>query len=381
MAILNAAVIGTGNRARAHLNVVPGLSDRYRLAAVCDIDEERAKAVAAEMGARAYTDLEEMLDKEKLDVGLIAVQAEIHHAVARGLAERKVHVLTETPIAVTVPCAEAMMRSAEENGVFLEVSENVRRWPHERLKRAIVERGLIGDVREFYLSYTSGSYHGIAGVRAILGSEAQRVSGEFPDGEDIRERGTIAWSNGIRGTYEFNMTRRNYWEIIGSKGALRGRDVLHLDEGDRDLSIVTETVGEDAGKTVKRAYVQTESEVAWESPFQAYALPGPDQVAVANAWCSLYDAVVHGKPLDYGAENGRKDIELLMAVRDSAHKNGAETALPLTGITDHEKRIHSAFEAFYGVDILDLKPEHLKGKYTLPEALREMMFYGRTSEG
>ena len=376
MAVLNAVVIGSGGRARAHLAVIPKLSDRYRLVGVCDIDEERARTVGAEMGARAYTDLEAMLDKEKPDVGLIAVQPEIHHAVAGVLAERKVHMLTETPIALTVPCADAMIRATAENGVFLEVSENVRRWPHERLKRKIVERGLIGEVRTFYLSYTSGAYHGVSAVRAILGTEARGGTGAFPDGEAIRERGRIEWSGGIRGTYEYNTERKNYWEIIGTGGAIRGRE-LHLYEGDGKLDLVTETIGEAPRKTVRRACVGTEPEVSWESHLQAYALPEADGVAIADAWCSLYDTVVHGKALDYGGENGRRDIELLMGVRESALKHGEKIALPLAGMTEYETRVHSAFEKVYGTDILDLKPRHLKQKYSLPDHLRDLVLYGR----
>ena len=174
------------------------------------------------MGVNAYTDLEAMLDKEKPDVGLITVQPEIHHAVARVLAEKKVHILTETPIALTVPCADAMIQATAENGVFLEVSENVRRWPHERVKRKIVERGLIGEVRAFYLSYTSGSYHGVSAVRAILGTEARGVTGEFPDREEIRERGMIEWSGGIRGNiriqYEAEELLGDYWDRGGHSG-------------------------------------------------------------------------------------------------------------------------------------------------------------------
>ena len=157
MAILKTVVVGTGGRSRAHLPIIRILSDKYKLTAVCDIDEDRSKAVASEMGVNAYTDIELMLDKEKPDVCLIATQAESHHVVAQALANRKVNILTETPIALTVPCADIMIKSAQKNGVLLEVSENVRRWPHERLKRMIVEQGLIGDVSEFYLSYTSGS--------------------------------------------------------------------------------------------------------------------------------------------------------------------------------------------------------------------------------
>jgi predicted dehydrogenase len=373
MAILNAAVVGLGGRSSAHLSVLPILSDRYRLVSVCDIDAERARSVAYENAANAYTDLHEMLDSETLDVGLIAAQPEIHHGIARLLSERKVHILTETPIALTLPCADMMIRAAEENGVFLEVSENARRWPRERLKQKIVKEGLIGEVREFYLSYTSGSYHGISAIRAILGSEPRVVSGTYPDSPDVRERGIIRWSPTLQGTYEHNVLRKNYWEILGSDGAIRGME-LHLNSGDKRLEIVTGTRGDGPDKTWHRSSVGTKPEVFWESRLKHYMLPNEDSIAVAEAWCSLHDAVVRGKALEYGARNARKDIEVLMGIRESAGKDGMSVALPLAGMTDHEKGIHSAFEEIYGVDLLDLTPRHPAQRESLPPRLLGLLY-------
>ncbi len=377
MKILNTAVVGTGGRASVHLPIINILNDKYRLISVCDIDEDKAKAVAQKYNVRGYTDLSEMLDKEKPDVCLIATQAESHHAIARVLAERKIHILTETPIAITVPCANLMIDSAKQNGVLLEVSENVRRWPHERLKRKIVESGIIGDIKEFYLSYTSGSFHGVSGIRAILGTEAVSVVGEFPDDDIVLERGIIQWSQEINGIYEYNKSKGNYWEIIGTKGSIKGNS-LYI--GDQKYEVIIETTGEEQKRTIRRSYVKTDPEISWESPFQEYPLPEEDYISVANAWCSLYDSIVYGKPLDYGSENAKKDIELIMAVRGSAAENGKRLYIPLTGMNKYEKILHSEFKKNYGIDILDLTLDHLKKKYTLPGSLRELMYYGRIKE-
>jgi predicted dehydrogenase len=216
----------------------------------------------------------------------------------------------------------------------------------------------------------------MAAIRAILGAEAKSVSGEIPEEEEIRERCEIQWSGGIKGIYENNRTRGNYWEITGTRGALRGLE-LHLYEGDRKLKIITETVGDGSEKKITRAYVPTEPEIVWESHLQAYALPDADKVAVTDAWCSLYDGIVNGKSLDYPGEGGRKDMELLIAIRESAF-TGERVALPLTKITEHEKLIHSEFEKVYGVNMLDLNLQHLKKKYTLPGRLRDVMYTGRS---
>lgn len=373
MSILSAGVIGLGGRSSAHLAVLPILSDRYRLVAVCDIDAEKSRSVAGKLGANAYTDLDEMLDAEALDTALIAVQPEIHHPIARMLAERKVHILTETPIAHTLSCADMMIRAAEENNVFLEVSENARRWPRERIKQKIVKQGLIGEVKEFYLSYTSGSYHGISAIRSILGSDPRAVSGACPASRDVRERGIIRWSDKVRGTYEHNLQKKGYWEILGTEGAIRGME-LHLYGDDRKLQIVTGDQGAALKGATHQSVAGFRPEVVWERPFKAYHLPGEDDLAIAEAWCSLHDAAVHGKALEYGAHNARRDIEVLMGVRESADKGGIWLNLPLPSMTDHEKHIHSAFQKFYGVDLLDLTHRHSAQQGSLPPRLRGLLY-------
>jgi predicted dehydrogenase len=378
MSTLKTTVIGTGGRSKAHFRVIPILHDKYSLVAVCDIDEEKAKSVAQEMNVKAYTDIEQMIDGEKPDVCLIATQAESHHVIAQFLADRKVNIITETPVALTAQCAHSMIKSAAENSVLLAVSENARRWPRERLKRKIMESGIMGDIRSFYLSYTSGSYHGLAAVRQILGAPAKSVIAEFPAEEGIRERADIEWCEGISGRYEFNKSKGNYWEIKGSEGELRGIE-LHTYKDNKTLKITTETSGEGDRKTIKRAYVQTDPELAWESHLSRYPLPNDDDVAVADAWCSLYNGVVHDEELDYDGENAKNDVELLIAIRQSASKDGEKVELPLTEITQHERHIHSEFQEFYGIDMLDMRLEHLKRRYTLPDRLRELMYYGKIS--
>ena len=372
---LKVGIIGAGGRARAHFATLPKLSDRFEVIAVCDIDPARASEAAAIFKAKAYEDVDEMLSSEKLDIGFIAVQAEGHHVIAKALAEAKVHILTETPIAITLACARQMMEVAGDKGVYLEVSENVPRWPHERLKQEIQKAGILGEVKSFYLSYTSGSYHGFAGVRSIIRSEPLSVRGEFPDEETgVLERAEMRFQRNICGTYEYNRNRGNYWRITGTDASLEGGELV---VGERRLQIRTETVEREGRKYVVRSYVDTDPPLVWENPFRDYPLSDTDDVARADAWISLYEAVVNGKPLTFGPENAARDVEILMGIRDSA-TSGAEIDFPISDMTEHERKIHSQFAKTYGIDLLEMTPEHLKMRYSLPGELREMMYYGRT---
>lgn len=372
---LRVAIIGAGGRAKSHFSTLRKLSDRFEVVAVCDLDPSRAEEGARYFEVKAYTDLLDMLNSERIDVGFIAVQAEGHHPIAVELAERGIHILTETPIAITNLCARRMIEAASNNGVILEVSENVPRWPRERLKQTAVRSGAIGEVRSFYLSYTSGSYHGFAGIRCIIDAEPLSVRGEFPDeSTGVIERAEMSWERGISGVYEFNRNRGNYWEVKGTKGELRGGEIVI---GGRALPIKLRFEGQGEERRLIGAYVEAHPPIVWENPLRGYRLSDEDDVARADAWVSLYEAVVNDKPLSYGPEKAARDVEILMAIRESASK-GVEVRLPLEGVTEHERLIHEELAKVYGVDPLELTPQHLRVRYTLPGRLRELMYYGRT---
>jgi len=379
MTVLNIGIIGVGSRAKAHLDTIPRLADKYRLAAVCGLTPERVGQVAKEAGVNAYTNLEEMLDREQLDVGLINVQPEGHHLIARCLAERKIHVLSETPIALTLPCMDAMIETAKDNNVVLEVSENVPRWPLERLKQKIVAGGVLGELESFYLSYRMGSYHGMSAIRAITGREAVEVTGEFLDEGEVLERATITLEGGIRGTYENKSSGPKFWEIHGTKGSLNAKD-LCLAELTEPLELMTEFSGEERDKVLERTVVHTDPPMKWVNPHRHYGLPGADDVACADALLTLYDAVVDGAPAGYGGEQARKDMEWLIAVRESATLGGVPVKLPLTGMTEHEKRLHAEFARAHGVEMLELGPEHVGKRFSLAPGLRDFMYIGRLSK-
>ena len=60
---INIAVIGAGNIATRHLENLVFLGGN-RIAAICDLDENLARAKAATYGAQAYTDWEKIFEAE-----------------------------------------------------------------------------------------------------------------------------------------------------------------------------------------------------------------------------------------------------------------------------------------------------------------------------
>jgi predicted dehydrogenase len=119
---LTAAVIGVGHLGRHHARILSGMAD-VRLAAVVDIDRERADAAAAATGARALTDVAEL---PPVDLAVVAVPTVTHRAIAVPLLERGVAVLVEKPLAGTLADADAIVDAAARGGATLAVGHTER---------------------------------------------------------------------------------------------------------------------------------------------------------------------------------------------------------------------------------------------------------------
>jgi UDP-N-acetylglucosamine 3-dehydrogenase len=129
---LRAAVIGLGAMGRHHVRVYGDLP-QVNLVAVADVSESAVSRATAQRLIRGYTDIEEMLDREKPDLVSIVVPTSLHHQVALMAMQRGVHALVEKPIAGTLDQALDMIWTAEQNSVRLMIGHI------ERFNPAIVE--------------------------------------------------------------------------------------------------------------------------------------------------------------------------------------------------------------------------------------------------
>lgn len=139
--MLNFALVGCGRIAKRHADI---LGDRQvgaaRLAAVCDIVEERARTFGQKHSVPYYTDFHKMMQERagEIDVVSILTPSGMHAQHCIELARYCKHVVVEKPMALTLADADAMIRACDEAGVKLfVVKQNRYNLPVQKLREVL----------------------------------------------------------------------------------------------------------------------------------------------------------------------------------------------------------------------------------------------------
>ena len=152
---LRVGVVGCGSFGRnAYARNVVDNPDA-NLIALCDVDGERAKAVARELVdahpqkplAATYTDYQEMIDQESLDVVMVGTMADVRPRVTIAALNGGAHVLAAKPMAPSLAEAEAMLQAAEEASRLLMVGYNFRFREDAQAVHRFIRSGGLGTPR------------------------------------------------------------------------------------------------------------------------------------------------------------------------------------------------------------------------------------------
>ena len=145
MTKLGVAVIGTGQWGKNHARVYKELAST-ELVAVCDVNTDRAKTMAAQYGVKAYSDSTEMLKDKTIEaVNVCTWSTTLFQEAMKALNAGK-HVLVEKPMSTTPDQARQLVRTAKENGLHLTVGFLMRFIPGLQLIRQNIENKKIGEL-------------------------------------------------------------------------------------------------------------------------------------------------------------------------------------------------------------------------------------------
>lgn len=109
--------VGVGGIASVHLKHMKS-HEQVTIAAVCDIVQANADRAATEYGAAAYTDVNLMLEKEKLDVLFVCVPPFAHGDIEEKAAAKGIHLFVEKPLGLDMGRVRAKAERIRQSGII-----------------------------------------------------------------------------------------------------------------------------------------------------------------------------------------------------------------------------------------------------------------------
>ena len=278
-----------------------------------------------------YSDYREMLATEQPDILSICTTARHRAAIMKDAIEAGVKAIwAEKPITLSLAEADDVIDHSTRKGVAIAVNCSRRYSPFLSEARRMAREGELGELlqitayAECHISH-NGS-HAIDTMRYLVDADVEWVFGEMESDEeaageeDLKGNGYLAFDNGARGYIRAMPTGTAPWEfdLIGTEGRVRslanGTDTQYyrwVPGGLRDEGLPA------------------------RAPFP---LPLSIQGTGLTVIADLVNAVETGSDPRCSAEDGRKALEIAVALRESHRRGGRRIDLP---VADRSLRILS----------------------------------------
>ncbi|MGH2820073.1 MAG: Gfo/Idh/MocA family protein, partial [Actinomycetota bacterium] len=326
----------------------PGLeSDGFELVGVCDVEPERSRDRAREMGCSSYTNHEEMLDEARPDVAVVMTPHPSHAPISIRCLQAGCHVLVEKPMALHAGEADAMIDAAARNERLLAVCFQNRLRADVAGAKKLVSGGRIGAIQRVEVTRTwprtaayyadvpwRGTWAGEGGgvlmnqaphhldlLCHLLGRPARVAGWTRRLLHDIETEDTVhailEWDEGALGFFHASTAQAGTperFEIVGTKGRL-----LIIPE---DLRLYTYEAD-------VRDHVSSDADPYMEPPAEHEAVelefvPFGHEAVYENLW----RAIIEGEPLLADGSEGRMSLEVANALTYAGHSH-CQVELPL----------------------------------------------------
>lgn len=145
--MLKIGLVGVGGISGAHIPAWDAMEDA-ELVAICDIRPERMEPYPDK---RQYTDFDEMLAKEEIDILDICLPTYLHADFAVKAMEKGINVICEKPISLKEEDVERVYSTAKKMNVKFMVAQVLRFWPEYELLKEIYDSKKYGKLLSGYM--------------------------------------------------------------------------------------------------------------------------------------------------------------------------------------------------------------------------------------
>jgi predicted dehydrogenase len=321
--MLRVGLIGCGAVGRRRAGNV-GADETARLAAVSDVDAERAAALASETGAEAIADWRALVERPDIDAVIVSAPNDTHAPVGLAALAAGKHVLVEKPLARTPAEAAELVAAAERAGRTLQTGFNHRWYPSIQHARRLVDEGAIGEPMLARCRYGHGG-------RSTWPSEwftRQEISG-----------GGTFLDNGVHALDLFRWFLGDFAEATGmvatlawpvapvednGVGVFRTADgrlaLLHSSWTQWDPVFSFELFGRDGFIQIPGRESLTlggRGSVIGPVPTQTWSWPGSNE-SFADDWREFADAIREGRPPLSDGRAGLEAVRMAYAVYEAS---------------------------------------------------------------
>ncbi len=145
---LKVGIIGAGQIAEtAHLYTYAKHSNNVEIAAICDVNIDRAKDLAEKFSiANVYDNHKELLEKHSLDAVSVCVPNKYHAVASIDSLKAGCHVLCEKPPAMNYEEACQMHETAKNNSRILTYNFHFRHAQEVKLLKSMIDQGSFGEI-------------------------------------------------------------------------------------------------------------------------------------------------------------------------------------------------------------------------------------------
>ncbi len=327
------AQIGCGQKGTSHArsHVLVGRSE---IVAAADPDEENLALFCQRFNVPWYTDHTELLEKETFDIASAILNPRNNPSIVIDCAQSGgvKAIQSEKPIAERLSDADAMVAACKANGVWYACGDVERNWSYYWKAREILESGELGEVLSvtcFSVSARRWDVQGLSLMRMFaFDADVAWVTGwvhedAVSDYDTGGYSGHLRFTNGIDGYLHRQQGARNGIEVVCTKGVFesdhRYMRMRKADDGQSYWSKLSEIEGLFPEESFQGITVGEYDDEGWRHP----------GTRCLHTVESLIEAVEKGIEPRGNGDNGRKTLEMTIALRESHRRGHVPVRLPL----------------------------------------------------